>query len=64
MESSCTWDIDRVLQLRLELQQSILDSIREFEETTGCHVESVNLADTLHFGYPARVHSVNCRVVL
>ncbi len=58
------FDIDRAQQLRNELQQSLLASIQEFEEATGLHVEKIDLTQSLRFGYPQRVHSLYCRVVL
>jgi len=58
------FDIDRVQQLRNELQDTLLASIREFEEVTGCHVEKIDLTQSLRFGYPQRVHSLYCKVVL
>ena len=58
------FDIDRVQQLRDELQDALLASIRQFEETTGCHVEKIDLTQSLRFGYPQRVHSLYCKVVL
>jgi len=58
------FDIDRVQQLRNELQDTLLASIREFEDTTGCHVEKIDLTQSLKFGCPQRVHSLYCKVVL
>lgn len=58
------FDIDRVQKMRNELQDTLLASIREFEEATGCHVEKIDLTQSLRFGYPQRVHSLHCKVVL
>lgn len=63
-QSEIRFDIDRVQQLRDELQTTLLASIREFEDTTGCHVEKIDLTQSLRFGYPQRVHSLYCKVVL
>jgi hypothetical protein len=58
------FDIERVQKLRNSLQEKLLENIREFETITGCHVEKVELTNTLQLGYPQKVYSVWCRIVL
>lgn len=56
--------VQQVLEMREVLQRTILLAIRNFEESSGCHVEGVELTSTLAMGAPRRVYGVECRVVL
>lgn len=44
---SGTMDIEKVREVRLQLEQQILDVLRKFEQTTGARVEAVSLHLTL-----------------
>lgn len=64
METDHSSTVQQVLEMRQQLQRTILLAIRNFEESSGCHVEGVELTSTLAMGSPSRIYDVECRVVL
>ena len=64
METDHQLSVQQVQEMRQELQQTILQAIREFENSSGCHVSGVELTSTLAMGSPSRIYGVECRVVL
>ena len=64
METDHQPSVQQVLEMREVLQRIILLAIREFENSSGCHVEGVELTSTLALGSPSRIYGVECRVVL
>jgi hypothetical protein len=62
METDQSSTVQQVQEMRQVLQRTILLAIRNFEESSGCHVEGVELTSTL--AMVSRVYGVECRVVL
>ncbi len=64
METSHSSTVQQTREMREILQRTILLAIRNFEESSGCHVEGIELAHVLTMGSPNRIYDVECRVVL
>tara|TARA_R110000772_G_scaffold26937_1_gene69038 strand:- start:175 stop:369 length:195 start_codon:yes stop_codon:yes gene_type:complete len=64
METTQPLTVQQVLEMREVLQRTILLAIRNFEESSGCRVESVELTNTFAVGAYRKVCDVECRVVL
>ena len=64
METDQSSTVQQVQEMREVLQRTILLAIRNFENSSGCHVEGVELTSTLAMGSPRRIYDVECRVVL
>ena len=64
METSQPPTVQQTREMREILQRTILLAIRNFEESSGCHIEGIELTRALVMGRSGRTHSVECRVVL
>jgi hypothetical protein len=64
METSHSSTVQQTREMREILQRTILLAVRNFEESSGCHVEGIELNSTLMMGRRGRACSVECRVVL
>jgi hypothetical protein len=64
METDHSPTVQQTREMREILQRTILLAIRNFEDSSGCHVEAIELTSTLAMGSPSRIYGVECRVVL
>ena len=64
METDQFPTVQQVLEMRQELEHTILSAILQFENSSRCHVEGVDLTSSLAMGSPRQVYLVECRVVL
>ena len=65
METDQSSTVQQVQEMRQKLQLTILKAVHEFEDESGCRVESLDLmtCDLLR-GSQRVVYGVECRVVL
>jgi hypothetical protein len=64
METSHSPTVQQTQEMRKVLQQTILLAIQEFEDSSGCRVEAIDLGSRVGSGRSSRIYGVQCRVVL
>lgn len=64
METDHSSTVQQVLEMRQKLQLTILKAIHEFEDESGCRVESLDLMACELMGQQRVIYGVECRVVL
>jgi hypothetical protein len=64
METSHSSTVQQTREMREILQRTILLAIRNFEESSDCRVEAIDMEYIWAMGRPSRTCSVECRVVL
>ena len=64
METDHSSTVQQVLEMRKVLQRTILLAIQEFEDSSGCRVEAIDLGSRVVSGRTNRIYGVECRVVL
>lgn len=65
METDQSSTVQQVQEMRQKLQLTILKAIHEFEDESGCRVESLDLMTCdLSMGSQRVIYGVECRVVL
>lgn len=63
METDLSPTVQQVLEMRQQLEKTILSAILQFENSSGCHVDWVDLTSPVVLGSPKHVCFVDCRVV-
>ena len=64
METSHSPTVQQTREMRKVLQRTILWAIQEFEDSSGCRVEAIDLDSRVVSGRSNRTYGVECRVVL